>query len=410
MRQLLRAHEYWRMKQLAVDLVILNERGSSYIQDLQAALEAQVRMSQSRLQSGADLARGAVFVLRADLIPAETRALLLAMARAVLVGRRGTLSEQLSRLQEADAASAATSAPPRAPAVRGLIVGRCSGAAEPRVLQRPRGIHRGRPRVRDDPRCRAVDTGPVDQRHRQSRLRLPGRGRGQRLHLVGIQPREPAHALVERSGHRPAGRGSLCARRGLRHAVGADRPADPRRDRALRRQARPGIQPVRARRTRHRARPPPVRAARRSGQALAPDDPEYVAAGPAAFGHCLCRVGARPVARRVGALARDGDRSGNGRDVRAQPVEHRVRFPRRLRRPRWTADRLDRRPAGIPGTERHARQSRRARRGRAALAAGGRRPRSLRRPAGAGRARARRDGGARLPPRAGGDGGRCASR
>jgi cyclic beta-1,2-glucan synthetase len=25
-RQLLRAHEYWRMKRLAVDLVILNER------------------------------------------------------------------------------------------------------------------------------------------------------------------------------------------------------------------------------------------------------------------------------------------------------------------------------------------------------------------------------------------------
>src|SRR5439155_159082 len=34
-RQLLRAHEYWRMKQLAVDLVILNERGASYVQDLQ---------------------------------------------------------------------------------------------------------------------------------------------------------------------------------------------------------------------------------------------------------------------------------------------------------------------------------------------------------------------------------------
>ena len=30
-RQLLRAHEYWRMKQLAVDLVILNERTTSYI-------------------------------------------------------------------------------------------------------------------------------------------------------------------------------------------------------------------------------------------------------------------------------------------------------------------------------------------------------------------------------------------
>ena len=42
-RQLLQAHEYWRMKQLAVDLVILNERASSYVQDLQIALETLVR-------------------------------------------------------------------------------------------------------------------------------------------------------------------------------------------------------------------------------------------------------------------------------------------------------------------------------------------------------------------------------
>ncbi len=46
-RQLLRAHEYWRMKQLAVDLVILNERAPSYVQDLQAVLETLVRTSQS---------------------------------------------------------------------------------------------------------------------------------------------------------------------------------------------------------------------------------------------------------------------------------------------------------------------------------------------------------------------------
>src|SRR5688572_7229145 len=36
-RQLLQAHEYWSLKRLAVDLVILNERGASYIQDLQVA-------------------------------------------------------------------------------------------------------------------------------------------------------------------------------------------------------------------------------------------------------------------------------------------------------------------------------------------------------------------------------------
>jgi cyclic beta-1,2-glucan synthetase len=100
------------MKQLAVDLVILNERASSYIQDLQVALETQVRTSQSRPQVGADVARGSVFVLRTDLIPAETRALLLSMARAVLAGRRGTLAEQLDRLQ----AQAAAPPPRRTPA------------------------------------------------------------------------------------------------------------------------------------------------------------------------------------------------------------------------------------------------------------------------------------------------------
>ena len=39
----------WQAKQFAVDLVILNERASSYIQDLQNAIETLVRASQSRL-------------------------------------------------------------------------------------------------------------------------------------------------------------------------------------------------------------------------------------------------------------------------------------------------------------------------------------------------------------------------
>ena len=51
-RQLLHAHEYLRMKQFAFDLVILNERGSSYVQDLQIALETLVRTSQSRPRVG----------------------------------------------------------------------------------------------------------------------------------------------------------------------------------------------------------------------------------------------------------------------------------------------------------------------------------------------------------------------
>ncbi|HEV3486015.1 MAG TPA: hypothetical protein VG106_11445, partial [Vicinamibacterales bacterium] len=101
-RQLLRAHEYWRMKQLAVDLVVLNEQPSSYVQDLQASLEALVRTSQSRLQHDGRGPSGNVFVLRGDLISSDDRTLLQAAARVVLLSRRGTLAEQVVRLPRSE--------------------------------------------------------------------------------------------------------------------------------------------------------------------------------------------------------------------------------------------------------------------------------------------------------------------
>jgi cyclic beta-1,2-glucan synthetase len=119
-RQLLRAHEYWRMKQLAVDLVILNEQAPSYAQDLQASLEAQVRTSQSRLQHEGHEPSGNVFILRGDLISAEDRTLLQTAARAVLLSRRGTLAEQVAHQPR----SAASSVPVarRLPATKSLDV------------------------------------------------------------------------------------------------------------------------------------------------------------------------------------------------------------------------------------------------------------------------------------------------
>ena len=96
-RQTLQAHEYWSMKQLAVDLVIVNERQSSYVQDLQIAIETLVRTSQSRAHARAG-GQGRVFVLRADLIATETRELLAAAARVVLVAQRGSLFDQLERI------------------------------------------------------------------------------------------------------------------------------------------------------------------------------------------------------------------------------------------------------------------------------------------------------------------------
>lgn len=116
--QLLRAHEYWRMKLLAVDLVIVNEHAASYTQDLQIAIETAVRSSQSRPRLGDT--EGAVHVLRADLMSAETRSRLHAVARVVLYARRGPLAEQMARLRPQQAASSAirppgSAIPPRPP-------------------------------------------------------------------------------------------------------------------------------------------------------------------------------------------------------------------------------------------------------------------------------------------------------
>ncbi len=109
-RQLLRAHEYWRMKQLPVDLVILNENPPSYAQDLQTALETMVRASQSQRPTGKDAGRGDVFILRDDQVLPQTRSLLQSAARAVIWNGRGSLFQQVKRLEES---ATAVAPPPR---------------------------------------------------------------------------------------------------------------------------------------------------------------------------------------------------------------------------------------------------------------------------------------------------------
>jgi cyclic beta-1,2-glucan synthetase len=113
-RQLLRAHEYWRMKNLAADLVIVNEKAHSYNQDLQGVLESLVRGSQFRVSPERGDALGNIFLLKADLISPQLRTLLQAVARAVIFSRRGTLSEQVNRSQRSGPASlpAAPVSPP----------------------------------------------------------------------------------------------------------------------------------------------------------------------------------------------------------------------------------------------------------------------------------------------------------
>lgn len=101
-RQLLRAHEYWRMKHLSVDIVIINEKATSYVQDFQLTLEALSRGSEATLPPNPDFYPGKIFVLRNDLLDPRERKLLQTVARAILNGRQGTLAEQVLRVRKPD--------------------------------------------------------------------------------------------------------------------------------------------------------------------------------------------------------------------------------------------------------------------------------------------------------------------
>ena len=93
-RQIMRGHEYLRLKGLAVDLVILNDHPPSYAQSLQDELLMLIRTSGS--QALVDKP-GGVYLRRTDVMPDADKILLHAVARLVIVTERGSLEEQLTR-------------------------------------------------------------------------------------------------------------------------------------------------------------------------------------------------------------------------------------------------------------------------------------------------------------------------
>ncbi|MEJ7912290.1 MAG: glucoamylase family protein, partial [Chitinophagaceae bacterium] len=98
-RQLVQAHAYWRLKGLAVDLVICNEDHGSYRQDLQEQILGLIT-------AGAGIGflknkPGNIYVKSADQLSSEDRFLFESIARVVISDTKGTLLEQVnSQLQE----------------------------------------------------------------------------------------------------------------------------------------------------------------------------------------------------------------------------------------------------------------------------------------------------------------------
>lgn len=93
-KQVLQAHAYWRMKGLAVDLVIINEDFSGY----RAVLQDQIMgMIHAGVEANATNKPGGVFVKRVEELSEDERVLFLTVARIVFTDTSDTLIEQVER-------------------------------------------------------------------------------------------------------------------------------------------------------------------------------------------------------------------------------------------------------------------------------------------------------------------------
>ncbi len=198
-RDVLRAHAYWRRR---------GTQGrrchSRSTRRADTARSCRVSIYRLMVRMGSDVylnQRGGIFLLSADQMATEDRTLLETAARAVLDGSRGTLAAQLrERTVEPVRLPAfvpTLSAPvdleptPDLPRPAGPRARQWAGRLQPRWA-----------RVRDLPRARSAHARAVDQRHRQSRFGFIVSEAGAGSTWAENSSREPADAVVERSGQR----------------------------------------------------------------------------------------------------------------------------------------------------------------------------------------------------------------
>lgn len=94
-KQLVQAHVYWRLKGLAVDLVIWNGEHGSYRQHLQEQILGLIT-AEAEGNSGQGRA-GRIFVKPVDMLSTEDRVLFESVARVIIHDGKGTLAEQMDR-------------------------------------------------------------------------------------------------------------------------------------------------------------------------------------------------------------------------------------------------------------------------------------------------------------------------
>ena len=92
-RQLVQAHAYWRLKGLAVDLVIWNEERAGYRQQLQDQINGLVAAG---VETAAPGRPGAIVVRPGEQISDEDRTLFQSVARVIISDRHGSLDDQIA--------------------------------------------------------------------------------------------------------------------------------------------------------------------------------------------------------------------------------------------------------------------------------------------------------------------------
>ena len=102
-REMVRAHAYWRLKGLVADLVIWNEDHTGYRQQLNDQITGLIAAG---VEASLIDRQGGIFVRPANHISNEDRILLQTVARAIINDSRGTLADQINRRSRVDAVPA----------------------------------------------------------------------------------------------------------------------------------------------------------------------------------------------------------------------------------------------------------------------------------------------------------------
>ena len=231
-RQALQAQEYWRLKGVRADVVIVNEHPASYLDEMHAQLTAVLNDGPWRTWQHRP---GGAYLLRADRMGQAERVLLEAVAGAILRGDRGDLRAHSSHRRGTGRAAGARRSSPTLAGTRRTATPSLVPAPPMTLANGLGGFADRRADLRDRPRRDGRHADAVGERDRQPALRHHRDRVGRGAHLGRQQPREPADAVRQRSDQRSDRRGAVHSRRGDRRSVVADARA---RSRGRRRAAR----------------------------------------------------------------------------------------------------------------------------------------------------------------------------